>query len=220
MPFISKLRMLLSLGQGVKGLTLGLSEKTAGPDPLRLFGEWFEQAKDSGIALPEAMTLATASAEGAPSARLVLLKGFDERGFVLFTNYNSRKSAELDANPRAALVCHWTVLQRQVRIEGITERVSTDESDTYFHTRSRGSQIGAWASSQSATLTSVDELQQRVREHEKKFADQPIPLPPFWGGFRVIPQRIEFWQGRTNRLHDRLCYERVNNDWLCRRLYP
>ena len=212
--------MLFTLGQGVKGLAQGLSEDAAGPDPFRLFGEWFAQAGSSGIALADSMSLATASREGVPSARMVLLKGFDERGFVFFTNYDSRKCRDLEENPHAALICYWVVLQRQVRIEGSVERTSAEESEEYFRTRPRGSQISAWASAQSATLDAVGSLAEQVRDYERKFAGGEIPLPPFWGGYRVRPERIEFWQGRANRLHDRLCYERSENGWKVRRLYP
>ena len=220
MSLKSKLRILFTLGQGVRGLARGLSEKDAGPDPFRLFGDWFSQAEASGIALPEAMTLATASKAGVPSARMVLLKGFDDRGFVFYTNYDSRKCHDLDENPRAALVCHWLVMQRQVRIEGMAERASTEEAAAYFRTRPRGSQISAWASTQSAALDDAHELTRRVREYEEKFAGTDVPPPPFWGGYRIVPERIEFWQGRANRLHDRLCYERTENGWQVRRLYP
>ncbi|HAK55222.1 MAG: pyridoxamine 5'-phosphate oxidase [Vicinamibacterales bacterium] len=213
MSLLDKLRLVLSLGQGIKGLTKGLAEAEAGTDPIELFNAWFDRAKGSGVALPEAMTLATASKDGAPSARMVLLKGVDERGFIFYTNYDSRKCRDLDENPRAALVCHWTVLQRQVRIEGTVERTGAEESAVYFHTRGRGSQIGAWASAQSAALESYDQLVRKAKDAEEKFRGQEVPLPPFWGGYVVRPTRIEFWQGRANRLHDRLVYERDGDEW-------
>ena len=166
------------------------------------------------------MTLATATMDGAPSARMMLLKGVDARGFVFFTNYQSRKGDELLANARAALVFHWAVLQRQVRVEGTVTRLTLPESEAYFRTRPRGSQIGAWASRQSAELSSRAELDERVREVEKRFAHQDAPLPPFWGGFRLSPSMIEFWQGRVNRLHDRLRYTRTGSGWAVTRLYP
>jgi pyridoxamine 5'-phosphate oxidase len=150
----------------------------------------------------------------------VLLKGVDERGFCFFTNYESRKSAELAANPRAALTFHWAILERQVRIEGTVERLSEAESFAYFRSRPRGSRIGAWASRQSAVLDDRETLEREVREHEARFAGRDIPLPPFWGGYRVIPTRIEFWQGRINRLHDRLAFERTADGWKSVRLYP
>lgn len=211
------LRAVFTLGRGV---TAGLPEASADRDPIELFGEWFRQAEEAGIMLPEAMTLATASSEGKPSARMVLLKGFDARGFVFYTNYQSRKALELEANPHAALVFHWTVLERQVRIEGSVERTTEDESYAYFQSRLRGSRIGAWASEQSQTLESRELFNQRVAEVERKFSGVDVPLPPFWGGFRVVPEAFEFWQGRVNRLHDRLCFDRQGNGWATRRLYP
>ena len=220
MSLLAKLRLVLSLGQGIKSLTHGLTEKEAGLDPFRLFSEWFQHAKTSGVALPEAMTLATASKDGAPSARIVLLKSFDPSGFIFYTNYDSRKCRDLEENPCAALICHWTVLQRQVRIEGRVERTSREESTEYFRTRPRGSQIGAWASTQSASLDSYDQLVRRAMEFEQNFKGQDVPLPPFWGGYIVRPTRIEFWQGRANRLHDRLLYEREGSDWKVTRLNP
>ena len=220
MSLLDKLRLILSLGQGVKGLTRGLTEAEAGPEPFRLFGQWFDHARFSGVALPDAMTLATASKDGAPSARMVLLKGFDERGFIFYTNYDSRKCRDLEENPRAALICHWTVLQRQVRIEGTVERTGQAESEAYFRTRARGSQIGAWASTQSASLDCYDQLVRKAKELEQKFKGQDVPLPPFWGGYVVKPERIEFWQGRANRLHDRLMYERDGSGWTLTRLNP
>ncbi len=166
------------------------------------------------------MTLATATPDGMPAARMMLLKGVDQRGFTFFTNYESRKGRELLANSRAALVFHWAVLQRQVRVEGSVERLTHAESEAYFQTRPRGSQIGAWASRQSAELSSREELDRRVREHQDRFAGQAVPLPPFWGGFRLTPTAIEFWQGRINRLHDRLRYVRDGSGWTVARLYP
>jgi pyridoxamine 5'-phosphate oxidase len=166
------------------------------------------------------MTVATATPDGAPSARMMLLKGADPRGLVFFTNYESRKSNELLANPRAALVFHWPVLQRQVRVEGTVARLTQAESEAYFRTRPRGSRIGAWASQQSAELSTRAELDERVREYETKFAGEDVPLPPFWGGFRLAPAVIEFWQGRINRLHDRVRYTRTDGGWSVQRLYP
>jgi pyridoxamine 5'-phosphate oxidase len=151
---------------------------------------------------------------------MVLLRGVDEHGFVFFTNYNSRKSAELDANPWAALCFHWHTLEEQIRIEGAIERVSDEESDAYFHSRPRGSQLGAWASDQSAVLASRETLEEEYREIERRFESAEVPRPPFWGGFRLIPHRIEFWYGRPDRLHDRLCYTRDGKDWKIERLYP
>jgi pyridoxamine 5'-phosphate oxidase len=164
--------------------------------------------------------LATADARGRPSVRMVLLRGVDERGFVFFTNYNSRKSIELVANPWAALCFHWHTLEEQIRIEGTIERLSSEESDAYFSTRPRGSQLGAWASDQSAVLPTRETLEEQYREIERRFEGAPVPRPPFWGGFRLIPGRIEFWFGRPDRLHDRLSYTREGQGWKIERLYP
>jgi pyridoxamine 5'-phosphate oxidase len=201
-------------------VTRGLPDLTPRDDPIAFFRRWFEDAKAAGIYLPESMAVATATLDGAPAVRMMLLKGVDQRGFVFFTNYESRKGAELAANPRAALVFHWAVLERQVRVEGTVEKLLPAESEAYFRTRPRGSRLGAWASRQSAPLASRAELDRRFREFEARFAGREIPLPPFWGGFRLQPLVIEFWQGRLNRLHDRLRYTRQGGGWLVERLYP
>lgn len=166
------------------------------------------------------VTLATADTAGQPSARVVLLRRVDARGFTFFTNYESRKGLELDANPRAALCIHWIALDEQVRVEGGVERISGAESDEYFDGRPRGSQLGAWASDQSRVLPSRESLEERYREIERKFADQPVSRPPFWGGYRIVPHRIEFWYGRPDRLHDRVLYVRDAAAWRIERLYP
>ncbi len=166
------------------------------------------------------MTLATADAEGRPAARIVLLRGVDARGFSFFTNYNSRKARELAANPEAALCFHWIPLEQQIRIEGHVERTSDEESDAYFATRPRGSQIGAWASDQSAILPSRDVFEQHYAEVEQRFAGAPVARPPHWGGFRVVPRVIEFWYGRESRLHDRRVYTKDGAAWRTHRLYP
>jgi pyridoxamine 5'-phosphate oxidase len=166
------------------------------------------------------MTLATADAAGRPSARMVLLKGFDERGFVFYTNYGSRKAGELDANPAAALVFWWPPLQRQVRVEGNVERVSREESEAYFRTRPLGSQLGAWASAQSQVIAGRAELERRLEELTARYGDGDVPLPPFWGGYRIRPEVVEFWQNRPNRLHDRLRYRRTPTGWTIDRLSP
>jgi len=203
-----------------KGVAAGLSELEAGDDPFATFRRWYSDAEESGLLMPESMALATATPDGAPSVRMVLLKGLDERGFRFFTNYESRKSEELEANPRAALCFHWSVLERQVRVEGRVERISLEESEAYFHTRSRGSQIGAWASDQSRPIEGRAALEAREREAKERFGGGEIPLPPYWGGYVLDPSRIEFWQGRANRLHDRLCYERAGEGWSVSRLQP
>lgn len=195
-------------------------EVAAGTNPLELFGAWFREASDHGIELPEAVALATATSDGAPSVRMVLLKGVDEHGFTLFTNYESRKAGELESNPRAALCFHWKELDRQVRVTGTVTRVSREESDAYFSTRPEGSRIGAWASRQSRPLDSRAELERRVEETRARYEGGDIPLPPFWGGYRIRPERIEFWQGRTDRLHDRVVFDRDGATWKIGRLYP
>ncbi len=201
-------------------MATGLSELKAGPDPIALFANWFAAARRSGILLPESMALASSTPDGVPSVRMMLLKGFGADGFAFYTNYESRKATELFENPRAAIVMHWPILERQVRIEGTVEKLPPEESEAYFETRPRGSQLGAWASQQSAELESRQVMERRYREHEAKFAGGDVPLPPFWGGFRLVPQHIEFWQGRLNRLHDRLRYTREGDGWAVTRLYP
>ena len=189
-------------------------------DPLEQFEHWFAEAKRAGVEVPEAMTLATADAEGAPSARMVLLKGAGEDGFVFYTGYGSRKSEELEQNPSAALVFYWRPLGRQVRVEGSVERVSEAESAEYFATRPRGSQLAAWASRQSRPLGSREELERRYAELEREYEDRDVPLPPQWGGYRLRPEAIEFWEHRENRLHDRIRYTRAREGWKVERLSP
>jgi pyridoxamine 5'-phosphate oxidase len=190
------------------------------PDPIVQFGHWFEAALLSDAPEPNAMTLATATKDGLPAARIVLLKHFDQRGFVFFTNYESQKGTELAQNPHAALVLFWPALERQIRICGAVTRTSCEESESYFHARPIGSQVGAWASHQSQILARREELDARVQEFSDRFANQPIPLPPNWGGFRVTPSSLEFWQARPSRLHDRFRYTRANSGWRIDRLYP
>jgi pyridoxamine 5'-phosphate oxidase len=217
MSLKSSLKTVLTLGQGV---AVGLPAAAEQADPIELFQVWFEAAKESGILLPDAVTLATATPDGAPSARMVLLKDVDQRGFVFYTNYGSRKARELEENPRAALCFHWAVLQRQVRVSGSVSRVSQEESGAYFATRGRGSQVGAWASRQSEPLAEREQLETRVRDADARFVEGGVPLPPFWGGYRLAPDRIEFWQGRADRLHDRLVFLRAADGWTTERLYP
>ncbi len=211
---------LLAKILSAKGLTQGLHESELAPEPFEQFNRWLDFAKRAWIFLPNAMTLATVGLDGKPSARMMLLKGATPRGFVFYTNYDSRKGGELAQNPNAAIVVHWTELQRQVRAEGVVEKLSPEESAKYFHSRLRGSQLGAWASAQSHVIPSREELQLRYEETEKKYAGGEIPLPPFWGGFRLIPERVEFWQGRAFRLHDRLAYVRDGSAWRIERLSP
>ncbi len=199
----------------------GLRETDVDVSPFKQFQVWFDQALASQLPEPNAMTVATATQSGKPSARIVLLKGFDERGFVFYTNYQSHKGQELADNPQAALVFWWAELERQIRIEGRVEKVSQQESYEYFHSRPFNSRLGAWASEQSQVIESRAVLEQRAQELKTKYENSDVPRPPHWGGFRVIPTRIEFWQGRSSRLHDRLLYRLLDNgSWLIERLSP
>ena len=198
-----------------------LLERDADLDPLRMFQAWFEAARETGMELPEAVALATSTLDGAPSARMVLLKGADERGLVFFTSYLSRKSRELEANPRAALLFHWQPLGRQVRVEGPVERCSREETERYVRSRPRGSQISALASPQSEAVESREWLESRVAELAVRYADAEPPVPEHWGGYRLTPLEWEFWQHREDRLHDRLRYRQANGGgWSIERLAP
>jgi pyridoxamine 5'-phosphate oxidase len=202
-------------------MTLELHEEDLLPDPIALARRWFGDAQASGIEQADAMTLATATPDGRPSARAVLLKGIDARGFAFFTNYESRKGRELDANPHAALVLLWIPLQRQLRVTGRVERLSEEESDAYFATRPRGSQLAAWASEQSRPLPDRAGLEARWAALDERYGGGTVPRPPHWGGYRVEPDEIEVWQGRANRLHDRFAYVRTpDGGWTQTRLAP
>lgn len=198
-----------------------LLESDLEKNPFAQFGRWFEDAKKQQPQLPEAMTLSTSGSGGVVSSRVVLLKGFDERGFVFFTNYNSRKGSQISDNPRVALNFFWPVLDRQVRIEGAAVKTTAEEADAYFATRPRGSQLGAWASNQSTVIPDRGDLELRFHDMETNYRDRPVPRPPHWGGFRVIPVEVEFWQGRDDRMHDRFAYRlREPKDWIIERLSP
>jgi pyridoxamine 5'-phosphate oxidase len=211
-PDLASLRAEYELG--------GLDEADLTADPFDLFARWFRDARTSGIDEPNAMVLSTVDASGAPSSRTVLLKGFDSRGFVFFTNHESRKGVALAAEPRCALVFGWYGLQRQVRIEGTATIVPRAETDEYFASRPRESQIGAWASAQSREVASREALDATYDEIQAYYLGQDIPAPPYWGGYRVRPSSIEFWQGRRRRMHDRLVYRRTGENWSTRRLAP
>ena len=199
----------------------GLRRSDLNPDPIKQFANWFTTAIETGIRDVNAMSLATAGQDAKPSVRIVLLKRFDEDGFVFFTNYESEKGKQLEANPYAALGFYWIELDRQIRISGKVDKTSREESQTYFHSRPVGSQLSAWASRQSAVLDGRRVLDARMEEMNERFADKRVPLPPHWGGYRLKPDNMEFWQGRSNRLHDRFRYTRQSDgSWLIERLAP
>lgn len=198
----------------------GLTEKDLAREPFRQFEKWLQEAEAAKIAEPNAMTLATATRDGRPSARTVLLKHVDGRGFVFYSNYESRKGRELEANPHATLVFPWLALERQVIVEGAVTRVAREESEAYFHSRPRASQLGAWVSQQSSIIPGRKVLEDALKELDAKYSGQEVPLPPQWGGWRLVPETVEFWQGRRSRLHDRLRYRRVKDGWTLERLAP
>lgn len=198
----------------------GLAEKDLARDPFRQFEKWFAEAQAAKIAEPNAMVLATATRDGRPSTRIVLLKAVDGRGFVFYSNYESRKGRELDANPRASLTFPWVAMERQIIVEGPVTKVAREESEAYFHSRPRANQLGAWVSPQSTVIPDRRVLDQTLKAVEQKYAGQEVPLPPHWGGWRLAPELVEFWQGRRNRLHDRLRYRREKDGWIIERLAP
>ena len=197
-----------------------LDEKDVSPDPVAQFDRWFGEAQAAAMFEVNAMVLATATGDGRPSARMVLLRGFDQQGFVFFTDYRSRKGEELDANPRAALTFYWGELERQVRIEGTVTRTSAAESEEYYRTRPVGSRLGAWVSHQSRPIASREVLETGFSDAERRFSGAEVPLPPYWGGYRVHPESFEFWQGRESRLHDRIRYRWEGERWVIERLSP
>lgn len=198
----------------------GLSRKDLNEDPYQQFELWYQQAEQAEIRYPNAMSLATAGSDGMPTVRTVLLKIFDEHGFVFFTNFGSSKAKQIQQNPKAGLLLHWLELDRQVKISGHVEQITTAESVKYFATRPRGSQIGAWCSSQSEPISSRQMLESSWQQMKQRFKDKEVPLPDFWGGYRVLPVSIEFWQGRDSRLHDRLEYRLTDGQWIISRLAP
>jgi pyridoxamine 5'-phosphate oxidase len=197
-----------------------LTEDSVQKDPMGQFASWFDEALAAGLPEPTAMVLSTVDAEGRPSSRVVLLKGVDDGGFVWYTNYASRKGADLAANPHASLLFFWPELERQIRIDGVVTKVSPDESAAYFASRPLESRLGAWASHQSTVVASRDQLRHQYEEATARFADGEVPLPPTWGGYRLAPSTYEFWQGRPSRLHDRIRYRHVHGAWLIERLSP
>ena len=198
----------------------GLHEKDLAKDWFRQFMKWFQEAEAAKLTEPNAMTLSTATRDGKPSGRTVLLKGVDGRGFVFYSNYESRKGRELEANPHAALVFPWLAIERQVIVEGTVTKIAREESEAYFHSRPRASQLGAWVSQQSAIISGRALLEESMKALDQKYAGQVVPLPPNWGGWRLAPETVEFWQGRRSRLHDRLRYRRVKDGWAIERLAP
>ncbi len=211
-PEISNLRQTYHLGS--------LRREQLDEDPFRQFGIWFSQAHEAGIAEPNAMVLSTSTPQGLPSSRVVLLKDVNDQGFSFYTNFKSRKGNEIDTNPHVSLLFLWLPLERQVRIEGVTHRISDAEADAYFRSRPEGSRLGAWASEQSSIIPGREVLDKRLNHFRQTWPDGNIPRPEHWGGYRVVPQRFEFWQGRDNRLHDRFLYSRNEGNWQVDRLAP
>jgi pyridoxamine 5'-phosphate oxidase len=198
----------------------GLAEKDLARDPFRQFEKWFAEAEAAKIVEPNAMVLSTAARDGRPSSRTVLLKAVDGRGFVFYSNYESRKGRELEANARATLLFPWIAMERQILVEGAVSKVAREESEAYFHSRPRASQLGAWVSAQSTIIPDRRVLDDSLKALEQKYAGQEVPMPPYWGGWRLAPEAVEFWQGRRNRLHDRLRFRREKDAWIIERLAP
>ncbi len=197
-----------------------LDEKDVNSNPILQFEKWFKEAVDSKVNEPNAMTVCTSTTEGKPSARILLLRNFNENGFVFYTNYTSRKGLEIEKNPHAALLFFWPELERQVRIEGVLEKQSKEDSDLYFNTRPKGSKLGAWSSPQSKIIDNRKVLDDNYKVFSEKFSDETVPRPDFWGGYILKPESIEFWQGRPSRMHDRILYLKENNNWKINRLAP
>jgi len=189
-------------------------------DPLQLFRRWFYEASDNGVALPEASCLSTMDVSNYPDGRMVLVKSFDLSGFIFYTNVKSNKGKQLQHNPKGSLTFYWGPIKKQVRIQGDVSQVSKSTADSYFSTRPRGSQLGAWASCQSTPLSSREELERKIRDYDQQFSGHEVPRPPYWNGYRLLPHKMEFWRGRDDRLHDRFVYERFGNSWKTKRLYP
>ncbi len=213
--------MIQSLVLASKGAINGLPEANLKQSPIQLFEDWFNDAKKSGLFLPEAMSISTVNSAGEVSSRMVLLKSFNKDGFIFYTNYNSQKAQDIENNAQVALLFHWDILQRQVRVKGRIEKISAEKSAKYFASRERGSQLAAWASKQSHVVDSRQKMEQAYQQQEQQFAGKEVVCPEFWGGYQIVPNQIEFWQGRVNRFHDRFVFKKDKaKNWSSERLYP